>query len=280
VARESPSSWPAEALKAQAVAARTYAITTNKPGAHFDHYPDTRSQVYGGVAAETASTDAAIAATRGEVVIYDGKPVTTYFFSTSGGRTENVENSLGGEPKPWLKSVEDPYDKVSPRHRWGPYRYTLSRARKKLGRLVKGSLKRIDVTKRGESPRIVEAVVVGTGGTTRVSGATLRRAFGLYDTWAYFNVVGTKVEPDEDAASAAVRANASATHRRAVVRGSITGLERGTEVLVQRRTRAGTWITEARTRIGRRGRYRADVGRAGVYRVKAGAIVGPSVRLR
>lgn len=49
VAGESPSSWPAEALKAQAVAARTYAITTNKPGDGFDHYADTRSQVYGGV---------------------------------------------------------------------------------------------------------------------------------------------------------------------------------------------------------------------------------------
>ena len=120
VSRESPASWPIEALKAQAVAARTYAITTTKGGNGFDHYPDTRSQVYGGVAAETASTDRAVAETRGQVVTYDGEPVITYFFSTSGGRTENVENSLGGAPQPWLRSVEDPYDDVSPRHRWGP----------------------------------------------------------------------------------------------------------------------------------------------------------------
>jgi stage II sporulation protein D len=136
VAEESPSSWPAEALKAQAVAARTYAITTNKPGADFDHYPDTRSQVYGGMGSETGPTDLAVQATAHEVVTYEGQPATTYFFSTSGGQTENVENSLGGEPKPWLKSVDDPYDSVSPRHRWGPYRYSMSRARKKLGRLV------------------------------------------------------------------------------------------------------------------------------------------------
>ena len=69
---ESPPSWPIEALKAQAVAARTYAITGMKPAAGFDHYPDTRSQVYGGVAAEEPSTDAAIAQTRGEVVTFNG----------------------------------------------------------------------------------------------------------------------------------------------------------------------------------------------------------------
>src|SRR3712207_1349674 len=70
VSAESPASWPAEALKAQAVAARTYAITTNKPGLGFDHYPDTRSQVYRGVAAERPTTDAAVAGTSGEVVTY------------------------------------------------------------------------------------------------------------------------------------------------------------------------------------------------------------------
>ena len=60
-----------------------------------------------------------MAATRGQIVTYNGQPVVTYFFSTSGGKTEDVENTtLGNEPKPWLKSVEDEYDSVSPRHRW------------------------------------------------------------------------------------------------------------------------------------------------------------------
>ena len=63
--RESPSGWPAEALKAQAVAARTYAVTTSKAGDGFDQYPDTRSQVYGGVRAETPTTDAAVRRDRG-----------------------------------------------------------------------------------------------------------------------------------------------------------------------------------------------------------------------
>ena len=61
---ESPASWPIEALKAQAVAARTYALTTSKGGVGFEHYPDTRSQVYGGAGAEQPSTNPAADADR------------------------------------------------------------------------------------------------------------------------------------------------------------------------------------------------------------------------
>src|ERR1700754_1256955 len=117
VSAESPSAWPAEALKAQAVAARTYAITARAGSISqgFDQFADTRSQMYKGVAAETPNTDAAVSATAGQVVTYGGQPVTTYFFSTSGGHTESVENSfVGSAPKPWLKGVDDPYDELSP----------------------------------------------------------------------------------------------------------------------------------------------------------------------
>src|SRR3954470_18294319 len=80
VAAESPSSWPLEALKAQAVAARTYAITTTKGGTGFDEYAATRSRVYGGMGSGTPSTDEAVAGTAGQVVTYQGRPVVTYFF--------------------------------------------------------------------------------------------------------------------------------------------------------------------------------------------------------
>ena len=74
ISAESPRTWPAEALKAQAVAARTYAITTRAGGSlGFDQYADTRSQMYKGVAAEFPSTDAAVAATKSEVVTYGGR---------------------------------------------------------------------------------------------------------------------------------------------------------------------------------------------------------------
>ncbi|HEX2084418.1 MAG TPA: SpoIID/LytB domain-containing protein [Solirubrobacteraceae bacterium] len=284
VALESPASWPIEALKAQAVAARTYAITTSKNGAGWDHYPDTRSQMYGGVRAETPSTDRAVADTRGEVVTYDGRPVTTYFFSTSGGRTENVEYGFpGGDPKPWLKSVDDPYDDVSPKHRWRK-RMTMGEATAKLGGLVKGSLREIRVLKRGVSPRIVDAEVVGSGGRTRVSGPTLRARFGLDDSWAYFTVAGAEAEPQRrdsegDPGTGATAARSARRHG-GTVAGFFRPARRGSRVAVQRRTSAGTWVVELRTHVGRRGRYRATVGRPGLYRVVLGDLAGPVVRLR
>lgn len=288
VSAESPASWPAEALRAQAVAARTYAITTNKPGVGFDHYPDTRSQVYRGVAAETPTTDAAVAATADEVVTYDGEPVVTYFFSTSGGRTENAEFGFpGGEPKPWLKSVEDPYDSVSPRHKWR-FRFTMTQASRRLRGLVKGRFLGIDVTRRGVSPRVVSANVIGTRGATRVSGPELRRRFGLYDTWAYFTVISARAKvkssPDDDAASdpstGATQARSASARRLGTISGRVTNVKRGTTVRVERRTRAGAWRTELRTHVGRRSRYNATVTRTGVYRVVVHGMAGPSVRLR
>ena len=189
VSGEVPASWPAQALRAQAVAARSYAVTTGKNGAGFDQYADTRSQVYNGMAGETVRTNVAVAATKGEVVTYQGNPVVTYYFSTSGGRTENIEYSfLGAEPKPWLRSVEDPYDDESPVHTW-TVRMSLKTAQQRLGGLVKGSLRRIEVLKRGNSPRVVRARIVGTRGSRRTTGAVLRSRLGLRDTWARFTVV-------------------------------------------------------------------------------------------
>src|SRR6185437_2187913 len=181
------------ALDAQAVAARTYAITTTVGGNGYDLYPDTRSQMYGGVKAETPSTDAAVAATSGRIVTYDGKPAVTYFFASSGGSTESIQNVwAGATPEPWLRGVPDPYDNVggNPYHSWGT-QMSLSAAARKLGRLVKGSLVGVAVTRHGVSPRIVQAQVVGTRGTSTVTGAQLQDIFGLDDTWAAFTSITT-----------------------------------------------------------------------------------------
>ena len=183
VSREVPSSWPVETLKAQAIAARSYAMTTRRGGTVVDQYPDTRSQVYAGVSAETAATNAAVTATRGQVVTYQGQTITTYFFSTSGGRTENVENSfVGAAPKPYLTSVEDPYDNVSPRHRWQLV-FTTGQMQSRLRGLVKGTFRGIKRVQRGVSPRVVYAEILGSRGRTRVTGPTIRARLGLYDTW-------------------------------------------------------------------------------------------------
>lgn len=275
VPAESPASWPAEALKAQAIAARTYAITTAK-STDFDHYADTRSQVYKGVGIEHPATNQAVEDTRGQVVTYEGEPIVTYFFSTSGGRTESVENTtLGNEPKPWLKSVEDPYDDVSPRHRW-KVRTKKSTVARKLRGLVKGSFKGIRVTRRGESPRIVTAEIVGSRGVTKTDGATLRARLGLYDTWASF----TSISSRRGKASGAATASASAYRPWAVgaLRGTVIGPPRGTKLRVQVR-RDGKWRDVATVRTGKNGAYRYAAPARGTYRVLTGGAAGPAVRI-
>jgi len=191
VARESPASWPIEELKAQAVASRSYAISTAARNSTFDVFDDSRSQSYGGVGAETAKTDQAVAATHLQVVLYRGKVAQTFFFSTSGGHTENNEFSslgFGQPPVPYLRGVDDPYeaDAGSPYEHW-KRKFSLSRMQSAMGGLgLHGKLRNIVVTQRGTSPRIVRANLVGSGGTTQVNGPELASALGLPDTWAFF----------------------------------------------------------------------------------------------
>jgi stage II sporulation protein D len=184
VPAESPASWPAAELRAQAIAARSYAITST-PQQGFDLYADTRSQQYGGYNAETIATDDAVSATLGEVVTYAGKPITTFYFASSGGETESVQDAFAGAaPEPYLTAVLDPFDAT----RFGPETMGLQAAQRKLRGIVRGKLESIVVTRRGISPRVLAADVVGTAGTATVSGETLAAALGLPSTWDCFSV--------------------------------------------------------------------------------------------
>ncbi len=204
VAAEMPASWPLAALEAQAVASRTYAITADAGGARFDVYSDTRSQMYLGKSAETAATNGAIAATAGQVVTYAGKPAITYFFASSGGHTEDVQDAFAGAAaQPWLVGVADPYDQ-GPEHSWTES-LSFAAADRRLGGLVKGSFEGIEVLTRGSSPRILSAYVLGSAGRTLTSGAELAARLGLDDTWDYFSVKhGSSVvsEPDRSGSTA------------------------------------------------------------------------------
>jgi SpoIID/LytB domain protein len=195
VPRESPYSWPREALRAQAVAARSYAVRSIKGSGYYDVVCTPASQVYNGYDGEAASTNAAVAATARIVPTYGGKPIVAYFFSTSGGRTENIENVWGGSAVPYLKSVSDPYDYYSRYHTWkdAPYRYSEAAMAKKLGSLARGKLRAVYVTKRGRSPRVVRASVIGTSGARAASGWTLRSRIGLRDTW--FSIRSLSISP-------------------------------------------------------------------------------------
>lgn len=204
VSAEVPAEWPLAALEAQAVASRTYALTAHAGGSRFDVYADTRSQVYRGAAGETPRTNLAVAATSGQIVVYGGRPAITYFFADSGGMTEDVQNAFpGSEPQPWLRGVPDPYD-TGPGSQW---RLTMSfaAAGARLRGLVKGSFRGVRVLRRGVSPRILSAAILGSGGATDVSGDELAARLGLRDTWAYFGVrAGTgSVRPEPELGASA-----------------------------------------------------------------------------
>jgi stage II sporulation protein D len=178
VPSEMPFTWAPEALKAQAVAARSYALATRKTGA-FDLYPDTRSQVYLGIEHEKPSTNAAVDATAGQVVLYEGQVAKTFFFSTSGGRTASAED-VWGEPVPYLVSVPDPYDSISPHHTWGPVAYTGTALAKRLK--MKGRV--IDIqSELNSSGRVKTLTVVGSQGTVEIPGASVRQRLGVQSTW-------------------------------------------------------------------------------------------------
>ena len=183
---EVPPSWPMATLRAFAVAIRSVGLSTDVGGSAFDVYADTRTQVYGGVDVESRRTDNAVSSTRSELARYGGAVAQTTYFSSSGGRTES--GFLGAPEVPYLRSVRDPYDHLSPQHRW-TFRFSQAEMNLRLGAYVRGGLQRIFVTQRGDSPRIDYARLIGSRGRSTIRGDTLAAALGLYDRWAYFRKV-------------------------------------------------------------------------------------------
>jgi stage II sporulation protein D len=178
VSSEMPHDWPLEAVKAQAVAARSYALFHRRGGV-FDVYNDTRDQVYGGIVAETPVGDQAVAGTRRQVLLYGGKVASTYFFSSSGGRTAAITDVFANaKPTPYLVSVPDPYDTASPYHTWGPLAFSAAAAGKSLQ--VPG-LSELQPTPADGRARTV--VASGRDGEVTIAAGDVRRALGLRSTW-------------------------------------------------------------------------------------------------
>jgi SpoIID/LytB domain protein len=184
VSNEMPHDWPLEAVKAQAVAARSYALAHRRGGA-FDVFGDTRDQVYGGIATETPVGDQAVAGTKRQVLVYGGKVATTFFFSSSGGRTAAVTDVFqSAKPTPYLVSVPDPYDTASPYHTWGPVTITAATAARLLQVPGLTDLQTVPTTGRARS-----IVAVGQSGNVTVAGGIARRALGLRSTWIRVGVL-------------------------------------------------------------------------------------------
>ena len=182
VAREVPSSWHSETLKAQSVAARTYGARAMGSSRHYDICDTTSCQVYGGAGAETSSTDKAVAATAGKILKHDGKPALAQFSSSSGGYS-----SPGSQP--YLKAVKDLWDDWSgnANHDW---RKSVSASTIQSKYSSIGTLKSMRVTKRNGygdwGGRVTSLELRGSKSTKTISGNDARWAFGLRSNWFTF----------------------------------------------------------------------------------------------
>ena len=188
VGSEMPASWPQAALRAQAVAARTYALRQRKPADPFDLSATVSSQVYKGVDAETPSTREAVLSTRGQVLMYGSSLANAVFHSSSGGATEN-SGDLWSQQLPYLVSVPD-FDQASPVQAW-QQRLEPEQLQQAFAEI--GGAQRIDVLSTTSTGRVRQARVSGPSGTLVVSGAQLRSRLGLRSTMVRFELVASEL---------------------------------------------------------------------------------------
>jgi len=237
VSSEMPRGWLEAAYQAQAVAARSYAFASSDPSAPFDLYADSRSQVYGGIAAETSAAIDAVGSTAGQVVTYAGTVVRALYDSDSGGRTAAVTDVFAGsEPRPYLVSVSDPYDSLSPYRSW---RVALDadELSSRLGASVDDV--RVD---HGDSGIATQVALLRNGSTTKLAANDFAQRLGLRSLRFSISVLSlTGATP--------VHARSQTLLLRGFLR-DIAG------VVLQARLRDGSWHQVARVHARRRSEER------------------------
>jgi stage II sporulation protein D len=166
---EMPSGWPIEALKAQAVIARTYAISRLNTAGDYDICASERCQVYNGATGETRNANAATQATNGLIVSYGNRPAQTFFYADSGGYTAS-SREIWGKDLPYLMARPDPTS-VAPDSNWSfqPTPGTISSA---IARFAPCAVayRSLQIVARTDSGRVATLEVAGSGGTVRLSG--------------------------------------------------------------------------------------------------------------
>jgi stage II sporulation protein D len=274
VPSEMPSSWQPAALEAQAVAARGYALATAAPvGSLFDVYADTRSQAYAGLQAETPTTDAAIAATSGQVLSYAGKLATTYFSSSSGGRTANVQEVFpGSAPTPYLVAVDDPYDAASPYHDW-TVTFTDSQIATALG--YAGTVTGLSVDAY-PSGRVRTLQIAGSAGAKIVTAPTARSALGLRSTWFTTGAGTTPTPVAPNAVTTLSLAKPRVSGGRVLLHGAAPP-----GPLVLQGASGASWRTLATVTPAANGAvaFTRKLGETPLYRLLQGLIATPAVRI-
>lgn len=190
VPREIGGNSPIEAVKAQAIVARTYAAKNygrrDKWG--FDLYPTVDDQAYGGYEWENKNSNNAVDETDGQVIVYDGELIGGYYFSTSGGYTESAENVWGGKYD-YLQAVPDYYEpEVAGNTTW-EVEYSASEVKQKLNSygIDVGEIIDLEPVEYTEAGRVLALKVVGTDGEETLTKATTRTYLGLKSQWYTVN---------------------------------------------------------------------------------------------
>lgn len=182
--KEMSYSWPAEALKAQAVCARNFAICrgNSHKGYSFDVCTTTHCQVYAGLAGEHENTRKATEETKGVLATFEGKVVPLYFYATSGGQTEDVKN-VWGSVHGYLKSVDDSYEnpQKASKYKWS-VTLTKSEIEEKLSKagVDIGNLKSVTLDEISDSGRVTKMTFVGDSDDYTVKLEKCRTILGLY----------------------------------------------------------------------------------------------------
>jgi len=180
---EVPSSWPLEAIKAQIVAARCYALTHMGSTGLYDVDDTTQFQVYRGIDSESGSQNAAVDQTAGQVLMYGGRVIEAFFSASDGGHTANVSDVFGGSlaTYPYLRGVLDPWDIVAPRHTWYSRVYTYAALEpvffSSADVATYGHLKGFDLHDRDASDRLNTVGLIGTRGVKRIGVSAFLHAF-------------------------------------------------------------------------------------------------------
>ena len=210
VGSEEPSSWEAEALAAQAIAARTYLYTHLAKHKSYDLEGDTRDQEYDGMANEDSRTRAAVERTAGLVVTYGGAPIEALYSANAGGITEDSE-TVFANALPYLRSVPSPGDEVAKDSSWGhtSWEWTkeMSAAQLRdylqLRGLSVGTPTAIQLTSVSSTGRVIGATITGSSGSQPIGKDRARYYFGLMSSLFTVKVTPTGANERVDAANAA-----------------------------------------------------------------------------
>ncbi|XDD45478.1 SpoIID/LytB domain-containing protein [Leptospira sp. WS39.C2] len=178
VPSEVSASWPKEALKAQAVCARTYVVKEmlNRKKQEYDVDTSTNTQVYKGKNKEHKNTSEAVFETEGLILLHKGQPIQSFFHSNAGGYTEDPAN-VWGNPVEYLKPVPSEYDKDGDQYSWEE-KWKTDFVNNSLRDLGVGEIQDIVVATRFPTSRVNEVEIIGTSGSKRIKATEFRKKIG------------------------------------------------------------------------------------------------------